>query len=101
MTGQVAAPRRLAGRLLRKRLIDDVLAAYLDWREACASLHDAYRHWSQSEVRDRQRGFLVYSAALDQEQRACAVYAEVARRAARWLAAGSDIVPGALDGSVA
>jgi hypothetical protein len=32
-------------RLRRERLLDELVEAYVDWREACAHVHDAYRFW--------------------------------------------------------
>jgi hypothetical protein len=32
--------------LRRERLLDELVEAYVAWREACAHVHDAYRFWA-------------------------------------------------------
>ena len=32
--------------LRRKRLVDALVEAYVDWRETCACVNDAYRSWA-------------------------------------------------------
>jgi hypothetical protein len=69
--------------LSRKRLVDDLVEAYVDWREACARVDDAYR-LCVSETGPRGRvAFGVYMAALDEEEEAAEVYAGLVRRADR------------------
>jgi hypothetical protein len=38
------------------RLVDTMIGAYLDWREACRLVHDAYRSWTSSEFMDADAG---------------------------------------------
>ena len=67
--------------LRRERLVDELVEAYIDWRETCARLNDAYRSWA-CETGSRGRvAFELYTAALDAEERAAAVYAGLVRRA--------------------
>jgi hypothetical protein len=68
-------------KLIRKRLVDKLVDAYVDWRETCARVDDAYRSWA-SETRARDGvGFGLYMAALDAEEQAAEIYAGVVRRA--------------------
>ena len=88
---------------LRRELIDYLMDAYLDWREECIVLGDAYERWLTVSVAERTLAFAAYRAALDREQQASSVYADrfelVARKLAarprplRWLgqAAGSPV----------
>jgi hypothetical protein len=67
--------------LSRKRLVDKLMEAYVDWREACAHVNAAYRYWAcETDSRDKV-GFGLYVAALDAEQRAADVYAGLVGRA--------------------
>jgi hypothetical protein len=72
--------------LSRDRLVDELVEAYVAWRETCAGVDDAYRYWA-SETSPRGRvAFGVYMAALDAEEQAAESYAGLVRRAAklRW-----------------
>jgi hypothetical protein len=72
-------------RLRRKRLIDGLMDAYVDWRNACARVNDAYRSWGlDTGSRDRVT-FVRYMAALDAEERAAQAYATAVRRVNRRL----------------
>lgn len=67
--------------LRRERLVDELVEAYIDWRETCARVNDAYRSWT-GETGPRGRAtFELYTAALDAEQRAAEEYARLVRRA--------------------
>jgi hypothetical protein len=67
--------------LRRERLVDELVEAYIDWRETCARLNDAYRSWADDTGARGRVAFELYTAALDAEERAAAVYAELVRRA--------------------
>jgi hypothetical protein len=56
-------------------MVDEMLAAYVDWRETAAKSKVAYGRWSQSPAPDRELRFATFVAALDQEQSAAANYA--------------------------
>lgn len=58
-----------------KRLVDEVIDAYVDWREECAEVQDAYRRWTQASVADAELAFSGYRAALDREESASRAYA--------------------------
>jgi hypothetical protein len=68
-------------KLIRKRLVDKLVDAYVDWRETCARVDDAYRFWASENGASGGVGFGVYMAALDAEQQAAEIYAGVVRRA--------------------
>ena len=61
---------------LRSELVDELMDAYVDWREECNALRDAYDRWSIASPDERSLAFVAYSAALDREEQASAVYAE-------------------------
>ena len=66
----------------RERLVDELVEAYVDWRETCARVNDAYRSWAsrtRSLVAEPRLG--LYMAALDAEERTAEVYAGLVRRA--------------------
>ena len=63
--------------LIDKRLVDEAVDAYVDWREERASVWDAYARWASAPVADCRLAFSAYRAALDREERAAHVYAEV------------------------
>jgi hypothetical protein len=69
-------------RLLRQeRLVDELVEAYVDWRETCARVSDAYGSWAAEPGRCGRVAFGSYVAALDAEEKAANVYAELVSRA--------------------
>ena len=62
----------------RRWLEDSCLESYVRWREACADVRLAYKHWESSSRHDGRGAFAVYQAALDQEECAARVYCELA-----------------------
>jgi hypothetical protein len=62
------------------RLVDAVIGAYVDWREACRLVHDAYRSWTSATGPGTGAAFWRYTAALDTEEWAAGVYASLVRR---------------------
>jgi hypothetical protein len=77
------------------RLVDRMISAYVDWREACRLVHDAYRTWASATGPRAGGAFWRYTAALDAEERAAEVYASLVRRIAR-LATSDDDLSGPL-----
>ena len=65
---------------LHERLVDVMIEAYVGWREACALVRDAHGTWASAPRAGAQNAFEVYLAALDEEERAAALYASVVRR---------------------
>jgi hypothetical protein len=67
--------------LRRERLVDELVEAYIDWRESCTRVNDAYWAWA-SETGPRGRvTFGLYMATLDEEEQAADVYARIVMRA--------------------
>jgi hypothetical protein len=67
--------------LSRKRLVDNLVDAYVAWRETCARVDDTYRYWASETGPRGGVAFGLYMAALDAEERAAEVYAGLVRRA--------------------
>lgn len=63
-----------------KRLVDKMMDAYVDWREACGQVHDASYLWRCSAGQDAGAADAAYAAALDCEERAAEVYERLVRR---------------------
>jgi hypothetical protein len=60
--------------LIGKRLVDDAVDAYVDWREECVAVWGAYERWALGLARDARSAFSAYQAALNREERASGVY---------------------------
>jgi hypothetical protein len=73
--------RHMMDTLRRERLVDELLEAYVDWRETCARVDDAYRSWANEAARGDRVAFALYTAALDAEEQAAKIYAEFVRDA--------------------
>jgi hypothetical protein len=71
-----------------ERLADEAAVAYVDWREASASVWDAYDRWVRGPTSDGPCRFSAYRAALDQEECASRLYADLMAR----IAAGNGAV---------
>jgi hypothetical protein len=59
---------------VRPELIDALMEAYVEWREECATLRQAYERWMSFPAWERELAFAAYTAALDREQQASTVY---------------------------
>ncbi len=68
-------------KMSQKRLVDQVVEAYVNWREGCLRVSDAYRSWASGTGVGATSAFARYMAALDHEERAAEVYAGLVRRA--------------------
>jgi hypothetical protein len=71
---------------LRRRMVDEAMEAYVEWREECIRVDEAYRGWLSAVRADAALAFPAYVAALDREERASEVYAGVIHRLERLLA---------------
>jgi hypothetical protein len=60
--------------LQHRTVLDEDMDAYVDWREECIAVSDAYAGWTAAEATDAELAFAVYVAALDREERASQVY---------------------------
>jgi hypothetical protein len=87
--GAVMTPRILSRRLrsdqderLRRKnaLIDEAMERYVEWREECAAVYDAYANWTNAPTEETDLPFAAYSAALDREQSAATVYGRALKR---------------------
>ncbi len=67
--------------LTRERLVGELVEAYVEWREACGRVDDAYRSWANERARGDRLAFGLYMAALDAEELAAEVYAGLVGRA--------------------
>jgi hypothetical protein len=62
-----------------RHLVDCMMDAYVDWREECAALEDAYDRWANADASDAELACAAYGAGLDREERASTRYAELVR----------------------
>jgi hypothetical protein len=62
------------------RLVDGMIGAYVDWREACRAVHAAYHSWATATGPSATVAFWRYNTALDAEERAAEAYAGLVRR---------------------
>jgi hypothetical protein len=58
---------------------DALIDLYVRWREECFAVQAAYERWREAQGPDRPAAFAAYNAALDREERASDVYAELIR----------------------
>jgi hypothetical protein len=63
-----------------EQLIDEAVDAYVEWREECVEVRDAYRRWSTAPVSHVTNAFHEYVAALNNEEHAANRYAQLIRR---------------------
>jgi hypothetical protein len=63
-----------------KRLVDEAVYAYVEWREECVAVWDAYRRWKSAPRADAPLAFAAYTTALDIEELASIVYASAIGR---------------------
>jgi hypothetical protein len=67
-------------------MVDETMDAYVDWREECAHVRYAYHRWVSAVKADGALAFRAYVAALDREERASQVYADLIVRLGRLVA---------------
>ena len=61
----------------RQRMVHAAMDAYLRWRDECDAVSDAYRRWADKREPEAEPAWRAYEAALDREEHASALYAEV------------------------
>jgi hypothetical protein len=61
-------------------VIDRLMDMYVEWREECVVLWEAYERWKAVPPAERALAFASYRAALDREERAAHVYADLVGR---------------------
>ena len=59
----------------RDRLVDVAIDCYINWREQCRAVVEAYAIWAKAPVSQRPLAFSGYQAGLDQEELATSHYA--------------------------
>jgi hypothetical protein len=69
----------------RKRLVDQVIESYVEWREECATVEATYRCWSKAPATEYAISFASCNAALDREESAARVHAAELSRLKRLL----------------
>ena len=65
-----------------KQLVDEVMEAYVAWREECAEVWAAYERWASAPKIDAAGAFSAYRAALDREECGSHAYADLLARIA-------------------
>jgi hypothetical protein len=68
-------PNPLKGSAQQRDLLDVALDAYVNWREECIAVQDAYRTWARASATDAEVAFHDYEAALYREEHAANIYA--------------------------
>jgi hypothetical protein len=58
-----------------KRLVDEAIEAYVDWRERCLAVQDAYDRWTRASRARAGAAFREYTNALDLEECSALHYA--------------------------
>lgn len=75
---------------VERRLVDKAVLAYVEWREECTAVWDAYARWTCAPARERAHVDAAYRAALDREEAAANVYAKLMARVGDLLETGLD-----------
>jgi hypothetical protein len=65
---------------MRKRLVDEAIERYVEWRQESAAVGDAYGTWLTAAPAEGALPFTAYRAALDREERAATRYGTVIDR---------------------
>jgi len=74
--------------------VDEVMDAYVDWRQECMRVWEAYERWLSASRTDAGLAFGAYLAALDCEERASEVYGRLITAVARRDAAAAERATG-------
>jgi hypothetical protein len=77
---------------IASHVIDDLMDMYVEWREACAAVRNAYVRWSTVRVAEKEQAFSEYRAALDWEEQVSALYADRVDKVAHLLPRAHDVV---------
>ena len=64
----------------RAPLVEEFLASYVHWREACEDVRSAYERWATGRSARTDFAFERYRAALDWEEHAARVHADRVQR---------------------
>jgi hypothetical protein len=74
--------------LHQKQVVEDAAIAYVEWREECTEVWNAYGSWASAPPEDVQCAHAAYRAALDREEAAAKVYAGLMNRVGHLVEAG-------------
>jgi len=55
-------------------LLDEAMQHYVEWRQECLAVDDAYEAWASAPAHETELPHAVYIAALDREQCAAGLY---------------------------
>lgn len=80
-----AAPEVFPG---QQPIVNELLIAYIEWREESAEVWDAYGSWANAPAEDVVCAHAAYQAALDREEAAANAYAELMERVGRLVLVG-------------
>jgi hypothetical protein len=83
----------IAPRPRQREVVEDVVQAYVEWREESAAVWDAYDRWESASAKDKRPADSAYRAALDREEAAARCYAELIELARDRLDASCDLSP--------
>jgi len=70
-----------------RRLVDEAVDAYAEWREECVAVWDAYGRWKSAPRADAPLAFAAYTRALAIEEQASVIYASAIGRVGHLLTA--------------
>ena len=76
--------------LHQTQIVDDAVIAYVEWREECIEVWNAYGWWASAPPEDVRPAHAAYRAALDREEAAANVYAELMKRVGHLVETGLD-----------
>jgi hypothetical protein len=71
--------------MLERSLVDDLVLAYVEWREESTAVWQVYGWWTGTGSENAARAHAVYRAALDREEAAARVYAKLIEAARQLL----------------
>ena len=66
-----------------KRIVDEVMEAYVDWREQSVAVQDAYDRWARAPRSQSAAAFMDYQVALECEEWSSLDYAAQLGRLSR------------------
>lgn len=69
--------------MFERAAVDAAVLAYVEWREECVAVWDAYDWWTTVPAEESQRAHAGYRAALDREEAAARSYATRVERLER------------------
>jgi hypothetical protein len=76
-------------KLRKKQLVDTLMEAYINWRDACLEVSDSYASWNSARGVRAAVAFGSYMAALDREEEAARVYGGLVQRTSELLWPGT------------